>query len=96
MSRICLRYLEVRLRREVPGVKWHCKPVLSAPMLAGTNLPVEIQVRATRRGSPVKGSPFYLNAECLVRWGLDTSATLILNELTPTIHATQHRAGLDR
>jgi hypothetical protein len=44
---------------------------------------------------PVKGSPFYLSGECLLRWGLDTSATLICNELTPARHVARHRARLD-
>lgn len=64
-------------------------------MLLGTNLPEEIQIDARSNGLPVKGSPFYLSGECLLRWGCDASATLISNELTPSIHAYQHRMALD-
>ncbi len=63
--------------------------------LAGTSLPEEIQIRASKEGVPVKGSPFYLSGECLLRWGMDTSATLICNELTPNAHAQSHRSSLD-
>lgn len=63
--------------------------------LEGTNLPQEIQVRASKEGVPVKGSPFYLSGECLMRWGMDASASLICNELTPKVHAKSHRSALD-
>jgi hypothetical protein len=43
---------------------------------------------------PVKGSPFYLSGECLLRWGLDASANLIYNELGP-VHAARQRTGMD-
>ncbi len=66
----------------------------SADNVAGTSLPQEIQVRASREGVPVKGSPFYLSGECLLRWGLDTSANLICNELSP-MHAHHRRVGMD-
>jgi hypothetical protein len=95
MSTLSLRYLEERLVREAPGLNWKCEPVRQASLLSGTNLPEEIQVRASRGGVPVKGSPFYLSGECLVRWGLDASATMICNEITPSVHSTRHGAGLD-
>jgi|SRR5204862_5905448 hypothetical protein len=94
MSTISLRFLEDRLIREAPALNWSCEPVTTG-RVAGTTLPEEIQVRASREGIPVKGSPFYLSGECLMRWGLDRSATLICNELSPSIHAARHRAGLD-
>lgn len=94
MSTVSLRYLEDRLNREAPAIRWKCEPVTSAQCVAGTTLPEEIQVRASREGVPVKGSPFYLSGECLLRWGLDTSASIICNELTP-IHAARRRAGMD-
>jgi hypothetical protein len=95
MSTMSLDYLEQRLEREAPGFRWKCEPVRQNSLLSGTNLPEEIQVRATRGGIPVKGSPFYLSGECLMRWGLDASAALICNELTPNIHVRRHGAGLD-
>jgi hypothetical protein len=95
MSTLSLNYLEERLEREAPAINWKCEPVRQGSFLFGTNLPEEIQVRATRAGVPVKGSPFYLSGECLVRWGLDASAALICNELAPNIHARRHGAGLD-
>ena len=94
MRTISLHYLEDRLNREAPALDWTCEPV-TGHQVAGTSLPEEIQVRASREGVPVKGSPFYLSGECLLRWGLDRSATLICNELTPSIHASRHSAGLD-
>jgi hypothetical protein len=94
MSTMTLRYLEERLSREAPALDWTCEPVAGA-VLTGTTLPQEIQISARREGIPVKGSPVYLSGECLLRWGLDTSASLICNEVTPNIFATQHRAGLD-
>lgn len=95
MSTLSLNYLEERLVREAPALTWKCEPVRQASLLDGTNLPEQIQVRASRGGVPVKGSPFYLSGECLVRWGLDASAAMICNELTPNIHAERHGAGLD-
>lgn len=94
MSTVSLRYLEDRLSREAPAFHWKCEPVPSTQCVAGTSLPEEIQVRATRGGIPVKGSPFYLSGECLLRWGLDTSANLICNELTPVL-AARRRTGMD-
>src|SRR5687768_9828337 len=93
MSSITLRFLEDRLNREAPAISWKCEPVTTCE-LAGTTLPEEIQVRASRHGVPVKGSPFYLSGECLLRWGLDTSANMICNELTP-MHAARRHAGMD-
>ena len=95
MSTMTLRYLEERLHREAPALNWKCEPVTTNQFLAGTSLPEEIQVRASKEGVPVKGSPFYLSGECLLRWGMDTSATLICNELTPSAHARSHRSALD-
>jgi hypothetical protein len=95
MSTLSLRYLEDRLHREAPAISWKCEPETNASLLPGTGLPEEIRVEARKEGVPVKGSPFYLSGECLVRWGLDTSATLICNELMPSVHARRHRAGLD-
>jgi hypothetical protein len=86
MSTLSLHGLEERLVREAPGFNWICEAVSHSGPLNGTNIPQEIQVRATRKGVPVKGSPFYLSGECLVRWGFDTSAALICNELTPKSH----------
>ena len=94
MNTITLRFLEDRLNREAPALNWKCEP-LTSDQLPGTALPEEIQVRASREGVPVKGSPFYLSGECLLRWGLDRSASLICNELTPSVHASRHSAGLE-
>lgn len=94
MRTISLRYLEERLIREAPALNWECEPV-TTHHVAGTTLPEEIQVSASREGVPVKGSPFYLSGECLLRWGLDQSAALICNELTPSIPASKHSTGLD-
>lgn len=94
MSLINLRFLEDRLHQEAPALNWICEPV-NEHRLAGTALPEEIQVRASREGVPVKGSPFYLSGECLLRWGLERSASLICNELTPSIHASRHSVGMD-
>jgi hypothetical protein len=94
MSTVSLRFLEERLNREAPAIRWSCEPVPSTNNLAGTTLPQEIQVRASREGVPVKGSPFYLSGECLLRWGLDTSANLICNELSP-IRARRPGIGTD-
>jgi hypothetical protein len=95
MSTQTLRSLEERLNREAPAINWSCEPVMSAQCVAGTDLPVEIQVRASRQGIPVKGSPFYLSGECVRRWGVDTSANLICNELTPVMHTSYPRSGMD-
>jgi hypothetical protein len=94
MSTITLRFLEDRLNQEAPAIRWSCEPV-TEHALAGTTLPEEIQVRASKGGEPVKGSPFYLSGECLLRWGLQRSASLICNELTPSIHASRHAVGMD-
>lgn len=94
MKTVTLRYLEDRLRREAPALVWECKAG-SRLLLAGTLLPEEIQIRALHEGVPVKGSPFYLSGECLLRWGLDQSVALICNELTPSQYATRHGLGLD-
>ena len=94
MSTISLRFLEDRLNQEAPALRWSCEPV-TENALAGTTLHEEIQVRASRGGVPVRGSPFYLSGECLLRWGLERSASLICNELTPSIHASRHLVGMD-
>ena len=94
MSTVNLRFLEDRLNREAPAFRWSCEPVASTHNVDGTNLPQEIQVRASKEGVPVKGSPFYLSGECLLRWGLDASANIICNELGP-IQAAQRRTGMD-
>jgi hypothetical protein len=95
MSTQTLRSLEERLTREAPAIDWSCEPVVSTRCIDGTDLPAEIQVRASRQGVPVKGSPFYLSGECLKRWGVDTSANLICNELTPAMHAAYSRTGME-
>jgi hypothetical protein len=69
--------------------------VESSDCIEGTTVPQEIQICASKEGVPVQGSPFYLSGECLLRWGLDASANVICNELTPSVHAARHRAGLD-
>jgi hypothetical protein len=95
MSTVSLRYLEDRLNREAPAYDWKCEPVTSTECVAGTNVPQEIQVLATKEGVPVKGSPFFLSGECLVRWGLDTSASLICNELAPQLRNARSRTGME-
>jgi hypothetical protein len=95
MSTVTLRYLEERLKREAPALRWHCEPVQTGNLLQGTSLPEEIQIRATKEGIPVKESPFYLSGECLIRWGVDASATMICNEFTPSRTISQRRVGLD-
>lgn len=95
MSTTSLRHLEDRLRHEAPAFTWECEPVTTNALLAGTNLPEEIQIRATKEGEPVKGSPVYLSGECLLRWGMDASAAMICNEITLTLHSPQPRSGLD-
>ena len=94
MKTISLHFLEQRLNQEAPALDWKCEPV-TPQKLEGTMLPEEIQVRATQRGVPVKGSPFYLSGECLIRWGLDRSASLICNELTPSTQPSRRHGGLD-
>jgi hypothetical protein len=95
MSTPSLSYLEERLNREAPALKWSCEAVGPVHCVAGTALPAEIQIRASKEGVPVKGSPFYLSGECLLRWGVAASANLICNELRPTVHARRHRVGSD-
>lgn len=90
MSTLSLRFLEERLVREAPALNWICKPLRTGAFLEGTNLPEGIVISASQGGVPLKGSPFYLSGECLRRWGVDASATMICNELTP-----DHRSGSD-
>jgi hypothetical protein len=95
MSTLSLRYLEDRLNREAPTIRWTCEPVPNAQCLAGTSLPGEIKVRASKEGVPLKGSPLHVTGECLLRWGLDASASLICNELSPS-HARRLGQDWDR
>jgi hypothetical protein len=95
MSTVTLRYLEEKLNRETPALRWHCEPGTTGNLLEGTNLPEEIQVRATRGGIPIKENPFYLSGECLIRWGLDASASMICNEYAPHMATANPRPGLD-
>jgi hypothetical protein len=95
MSTVTLRYLEERLNREAPGLRWQCEPVSAKDVVEGSTLPQQIQVRASRCGIPLGGSPFYLSGECLIRWGVDASASMICNELTPKMAASQRATGLD-
>jgi hypothetical protein len=87
--------LEERLNRDAPNLSWKCEPVTTSDLLEGTGLPEQIKIEATQAGVPVKGSPFYLSAECLLRWGLDASASLICNELTPHANVGRFHSGLD-
>ena len=95
MSTQTLRSLEERLTREAPAIHWSCEPVTSAQTVAGTDLPAEIQISASKQGIPVKGSPFYLSGESLQRWGVDTSANVICNELSPAMHSVYPGGGMD-
>lgn len=95
MSIQTLRTLEERLSREAPAINWSCESLPTTQRVAGTDLPSQIQVLASKQGVPIKGSPFYLSGECLKRWGVDTSATLICNELAPTIAMTRRMRGMD-
>jgi hypothetical protein len=95
MSTLTLRSLEEKLAQEAPAIHWSCEPVMSAQNVEGTDLPAEIQVRATRQGIPVQGSPFILSGESLKRWGVSTSANLICNELTPVMHTFAPRTGME-
>ena len=79
--------------REAPAIDWSCEAGPTTQCVAGTDLPTEIHVCASRQGVPVKGSPFYLSGECLKRWGVDTSANLICNELAPVL--AFQRSGMD-
>ena len=90
-----LTFLEEKLRNEAPAISWHCEPATSGRAVPGTNLPEEIEVRASREGKPVKGSPYVLSGESLLRWGVDASAMLICKQLTPNALAMRMRAGLD-
>lgn len=92
---ITLRYLEDRLNREAPAISWVCRPVQDTHCLNGTTLPEEIEVIAAKEGSQVKGSPFYLSGQCLLRWGVDASANMICNELTPKTVAASRHGGRD-
>lgn len=76
-------------------MSWTCAAARETAPLSGTNLPEQIEVRATQGGVPVRNSPFYLSGECLKRWGVDASATLICNEITPAAASRTRRAGLD-
>ena len=95
MSSISLIFLEERLVREAPNLAWKCESHLQTCLLRGTDLPEQIVVRATLGGVPVRNSPFYLSGECLIRWGVDASAALICNELTPAALSLNRAAGLD-
>ena len=95
MSTQTLRSLEERLTREAPAIDWSCEPVTTERCTDESDLPTEIQVSASKQGVPVKGSPFYLSGESLKRWGVDTSANLICNELSPMMHTAFPRSGLD-
>lgn len=95
MSTVTLRYLEEKLNRETPALRWSCEPVSTTNLVNGTSLPEEILVRAVKEGIPVKGSAFYLSGECLLRWGVDRSAAVICNEMTPAMAAPPQRSGAD-
>ena len=95
MSTQTLRSLEERLSREVPAISWHCEAGTSTQCVAGTDLPVEIHVLASKQGVPVKGSPFHLSGECLKRWGIDASANAICNELGTVMHSVRRRNDMD-
>lgn len=95
MRTLTLSFLEERLIREAPNLNWKCESHREACLLSGTNLPEQIVVRATQGGVPVRNSPFYLSGECLIRWGVDASASLICNELTPATVSLTRTAGLD-
>ncbi len=94
MSTLSLLTFEERLRREIPGWAWQCLATSNADCIAGTELPPEIEIRASNKGTPVPGTPMYLSGEMLKRWGIDSSARLICNEITPWLAANAQKAGL--
>jgi hypothetical protein len=97
MSTISLRYLQERLNREAPAISWLCRPVQDTHCVHGTNLPEEIEVIAARNGEASPETSFFLSGQCLIRWGVDASATMICNEVTPTFTtaAASQRRGMD-
>ena len=96
MSTISLRNLQERLNREAPGLQWECdRGTRSQSTGGGAEAMTRIEVRASKQGVPVKGSPFYLSSECLARWGADASAALICNELAAGAGTSIHRSRVD-
>jgi hypothetical protein len=93
MSTASLTFLQERLVREAPNFDWKCEPLQQGCYLQGTNLPEQIEVRATHAGAPRQNTTFYLSGECLKRWGVDASATMICNEVTAS--AQKRGRGLD-
>lgn len=94
MITLTLQQLQSRLQRELPAYHWHCQPVDHAPCIAGTDLPLEIQVSATQSGCALSQS-FYISGNMLVRWGMDSSARLICNEMSPRLRQTRLGLGSD-
>jgi hypothetical protein len=88
MSSKSLQEFEARLHRELPGFTWQCMPE-NTPIVAGTDLPEGIEIRASREGSPI-GNPLYLSGNMLLRWGMDASARLVCNELSSALYASKH------
>jgi hypothetical protein len=94
MSTISLDKFEKRLQQEIPVFAWQCKPTQHTDWIAGTELPEGIEISASEQGAPVPGTPLFLSGQMLVRWGMDSSARLICNEITPMLTASQMKAGM--
>ena len=78
---------------EAPLLEWKCSPVPGTTELPGVGLPEEVQIMARHGAESLK--PFYLSGECILRLGLDVSATLVCNELTSSLGGKFQGTGID-
>lgn len=75
-----LQMLEDVLRRQLPAFEWHCRAVNNSRFIPTTEIPEQIEVAATRDGTPVTIHPWHLSGHLLLRWGLDATAHLLCKE----------------
>lgn len=85
-----LNSLEERLRLEVPTVAWDCRSVHNSTIL-GTDVPEQIEITAHSHGGPMMGSPWRVRGSMLIRWGVDATAKLIVQNFPSQ---TMARRGL--
>ncbi|MEW6156501.1 MAG: hypothetical protein AB1813_03675 [Verrucomicrobiota bacterium] len=91
-----IKQLEDRLQRELPAFHWQCTPTLIHSSPEAVPICDEIEVRATRSGQDLPGSPFRFSTDLLHRWGVDASARLICNEVTPQPALHRQALGWDK
>jgi hypothetical protein len=69
-----------RLQQAMPSFEWRCEPA-GAKLIPNTDVPEAIVITARAANKTVAGTSCELDGHMLLRWGIDSSARLVLREL---------------